>query len=275
MHWNHRFLTTLATVLAGLFALTCTSGCFIAKPSQAKPDDGFPMPSPIRESVDAFFYDGHTIRVDRYEPDTSSKYPTVLLLPGADGVTKHAAEYSEAARLCVRNGYVVLLVHYFDRYGIEQETDPEKIKSLFLGLMATVSQAVHYAAHLENVDAGRIALVGHSLGAYLSLSVAPTEKDPKIAAVVDFYGSLPSVFSKGAEQMPPTLILHGQDDPIVSVQEALNLEKRLRENGRICEIQLYPDQAHGFHGVAKEDAIRRALAFLDKHLKTPSEVAGR
>jgi carboxymethylenebutenolidase len=225
--------------------------------------------------VDAFYYDGHTIRVDRYEPDASGKYPAVLVLPASDGVAKHAEEYRDSARLCARKGYVVLLVHYFDRYGIEQETDPVKIKWLFLGLMATVHQAVQYAAHLENVDAEHIALVGHSLGAYLSLAVAPTEKDPKIAAVVDFYGALPALFSKGAEQMPPTLILHGTADPTVLVQEAHDLKKCLEENGRICDIELYADQGHGFQGVAKEDATRRALAFLDKHLKARPELAGR
>jgi dienelactone hydrolase len=264
-----------STVLAGLIALTCIGGCFLAEPSHPTAPIEAPMPSPIRESAEAFYNDGHTIRVDRFEPDASGKHPAVLLLPGSDGVTKHAEEYREAARLCARNGYVVLLVHYFDRYGIEQQTDPVKIKCLFLGLMATVSQAVQFAANLENVDDEHIALVGHSLGAYLALSVAPTEKAPKIAAVVDFYGALPGLFSKGAEQMPPTLILHGEPDQTVPVQEARNLEKRLKEKERIYDIHLYPDQGHGFQGVAKEDAIRRTLAFLEKHLKTPSEVAGR
>jgi carboxymethylenebutenolidase len=262
-----------STGLAGLIALACSGGCFFAKPSL--PPVGVEASMPIREPVDAFFYDGHTIRVDRYEPDASGKYPAVLVLPAVDGVAKHAEEYRESARLCVRKGYVVLMLHYFDRYGIEQETDPVQIKRLFFGLMATVSNALQYATHLENADAEHIALVGHSLGAYLSLSVAPTEKDPKIAAVVDFYGALPALFNKGAERMPPTLILHGDADPTVPVQEAHDLKKRLQKNGRIYDIELYADQGHGFQGVAKDDATRRTMAFLDKHLKTSSEVAGR
>jgi carboxymethylenebutenolidase len=258
--------------LAGLITLACAGGCFVAKPSVAVEA---PMVPALRESVDAFYYDGHTIRVDRCEPDASGKYPAVLVLPAADGVANHAEEYRDSARLCARKGYVVLLVHYFDRYGIEQETDPVNIKRLFLGLMATVSRAVQFAAHLENVDADHIALVGHSLGGFLSLSVAPTEKAPKIAAVVDFYGALPALFQTGAEQMPPTLILHGEADQTVSVQEARDLGKRLQEKGRIYDIHLYADQGHGFQGVAKEDATRRTLAFLDEHLKTPTEVVGR
>jgi dienelactone hydrolase len=265
----------MSTVLAGLIGVTCMGGCFLAKPSQPTNVKEAPMPPLIRESSDAFYFDGHTIRVDRNEPDESGKHPAVLLLPGADGVPRHAEEYREAARLCARNGYVVLLVHYFDRFGIEQETDLAKIKGLFFGLMATVSHAVQYAAGLENVDNEHMALVGHSLGACLALSVAPTEKAPRIGAVVDFYGALPSLFSKRAEQMPPTLILHGEDDHTVLVQEAYDLERRLKENERTYEIHVYADQGHCFQGAAKEDATRRTLAFLEKHLKTPSEVASR
>jgi predicted esterase len=65
----------------------------------------------------------------------------------------------------------------------------------------------------------RVAIAGFSLGGYLALSAAPT-CDPPINAVVEMFGGLPEEHRKKLGKMPPTLIVHGEEDDVVSVNEA-------------------------------------------------------
>src|SRR5438874_2657492 len=74
---------------------------------------------------------------------------------------------------------------------------------------------------------------------------------------------------------PPVLLLHGSSglvwrddaDRLVPASEARKLERLLKQHGRPYEMTIYPGQGHGFEGEASEDAVRRALAFLERHLK--------
>lgn len=107
--------------------------------------------------------------------------------------------------------------------------------------------------------------MGFSLGAYLSLSIATLE--PRVKAVVEYFGGLPSFFASQLRQMPPTLILHGEEDKLVSVSEANALEKLLKRNNVPYEIKTNPQQGHGFNGSAALDSLQRAFVFFEKNLK--------
>ena len=62
------------------------------------------------------------------------------------------------------------------------------------------------------------------------------------------------------------LILHGEDDPVVPVQEAYNLKKVLETRGLPYEMQIYPGVGHGFTGDIRKDALTRSVAFLKIYL---------
>ena len=113
------------------------------------------------------------------------------------------------------------------------------------------------------VDAGRIGLLGFSLGAYLALSVASVE--PRVKAVVEFFGGIPEELH-GFKRMAPVLILHGEQDRIVPVSEAIRLQQLLQRTGSPYEIKIYPDAGHGFNGLQFLDAGQRTLKFLRKYL---------
>ncbi len=74
--------------------------------------------------------------------------------------------------------------------------------------------------------------------------------------------------------MPPTLILHGDADPLVKVEDAYKLEKALKAKQRVYEIKIYPGQGHGFKGEALTDATRRTKTFLDRYLKEEGKAQG-
>jgi dipeptidyl aminopeptidase/acylaminoacyl peptidase len=66
--------------------------------------------------------------------------------------------------------------------------------------------------------------------------------------------------------MPPTLILHGDKDPIVTVDNAYDLKRLFDEKKITYEMHIYPGEEHGFGGEALTDSVKRMIAFFDKHL---------
>ena len=78
-----------------------------------------------------------------------------------------------------------------------------------------------------------IALIGHSLGAFLALALGASEGG-RVAAIVEYYGALTNTAPSMAANMPPTLILHGSADRTIPVRYAY---------GARCaahELQSYP-----------------------------------
>jgi carboxymethylenebutenolidase len=120
------------------------------------------------------------------------------------------------------------------------------------------------------VDSTRVGLLGVSLGGYLSLSLA--SKDSRVGAVVSLMGGMPQDFIAETRRMPPTLLLHGEADPVVPISEAHAMEALLKRLGTKYELKTYPGQGHSFRGIAQIDALTRTLKFLSRHLKQESGV---
>jgi carboxymethylenebutenolidase len=121
------------------------------------------------------------------------------------------------------------------------------------------------------VDRERIALLGFSLGAYLSL--ANSTIDPRVKVVVEFFGGLPREMKLFMRRLCPVLILHGEADTTIPVEEAYNLQKLLEEKGISYEIKIYPGAGHGFEDEIWQDAGRRSLQFLQKYLRLEQDLA--
>jgi carboxymethylenebutenolidase len=222
--------------------------------------------SDIRESMESFRSGEKTIAVERFQPKADGKHPAILVLHGACGLTAHAKELRATCASLAEKGYATFLIHYFDRTGMKETSDVKEIKRHFLPWLVTIHDAVDYVARQAGVDRGRIGLLGFSLGAYLSLAAGCTKSE--ITAVVEVNGGLPAVLSGNAGKMPPVLIMHGEADKVVSVEEARSLEKLLKTHERSYEIILFKDQGHVLKGDALANATQRSLAFFSKHLST-------
>ncbi len=213
---------------------------------------------------------GKTIGVEVFRPIGDARRPAVLLLHGADCLQAPLinAGYRLGARRLAQHGYVVLLIHYMDRTGTKR-TDTEDMTRNFVSWMETIRDGITYAQTRNDVDGERIGIVGASLGGSLALCVGGT--DARVKAVVEYFGGLPEPAVPLIKQMPPVLILHGDADRLVNVQEAYKLEKVLQEKGVPYEMHIYPGQGHGLLG-ASADAAARTVSFLDKHLKSAHTV---
>ena len=198
--------------------------------------------------------------MDHYAPPRPGKHPAVLLVHGSGGPISGVDPYGEKA---AGFGVHVFVPHYFERTG-HTWVSPANIEKYFVDWLETLGEAISFAEMQPGVDPDRIGLLGFSLGGYLSLSRATY--DPRIACVAELFGGLPEHFVKDAGKLPPTLILHGDADSTVPVDEAYKLKALLEENRVPHAMKIYSGQGHHFTGLVQMDALRRIAMFFQEHL---------
>jgi len=218
----------------------------------------------ITQSQLTFESGNKPIRLDAYLPDSPGRLPAVLALYGSGGGVEGM---NEPATMLAAQGFAVFVLHYFDRTGTTQVVDKQTIFRNFPAWGKTVWDAISHIEQHPQVDAKRMGLLGFSLGAYLALSVASV--DPRVKAVVEFFGGLPKEMRLFMRRLCPVLILHGEDDPTVPVQEAYDLRNLMDKKGLPYEIKIYPGAGHGFRNGDCRDAGMRTLEFLRKYLADP------
>jgi carboxymethylenebutenolidase len=168
------------------------------------------------------------------------------------------------AGILAGHGFAVYLLRYFDRTGIESADKPTIMRNFPLW-MKTLWDATSFVEKQPQVDGKRIALLGFSLGAYLSL--ANSAIDHRVKVVVEFFGGMPKEMNFFMRRLCPVLILHGEADATVPVEEAYHLQKLLEKKGIPYEIKIYPGAGHGFEDqTIWSDAGLLSLQFLQKYL---------
>jgi carboxymethylenebutenolidase len=208
----------------------------------------------------AFRSGGKDIRIDVGIPPQDGMRPAVLVLHGSGGAT----DLPDQVRDLAERGYVTLAPHYFESTGTSW-ADLDSIRRHGLSWGKTILDAVEFARQLSNVDPESIGLLGYSLGGFLAVAVAA--HDLRIKCVVEFFGGLPEKFLPTVDHLPPTLILHGEDDRIVPIHHAMRL-KRLCEEKRFCfEMEIYPGAGHNFSGPLMRTAMERTMIFLGRRLQ--------
>ena len=207
-----------------------------------------------------FLSAGRQIHIDHYAPQGSDIHPAVILVHGSGGPLSGLDPFAGQAALF---GVHVFVLHYFERTG-HAWVGPSQIEEHFPVWLETLRDALTFVTGQPGVDAGRIGLLGFSLGSYLSLALAT--QDARIAAVAEFFGGLAEHFIADAGKLPPVLILHGTGDRIVPVERAYELERVLQQHNIPYQIKIYPDQGHAFQGLVQFDAMRRVAAFFKNYL---------
>jgi carboxymethylenebutenolidase len=217
---------------------------------------------PVSQFQLQFESGGRNIRLDRFLPSPNGRgFPAVIGLHGSGGGHLSMAE---PATLLAGQGFAVYVPHYFDRTDTTYADSLQTIARHFPAWMKVLWDTVTFVARQSQVDAERIGLMGFSLGAYLSVSAASI--DSRIRAVVEFFGGFPKEMKFFMRRLCPVLILHGEQDKTVPVQEAYHLQQLLERKQIPYEIQIYPGVGHGFSAEIWRDAGLRSLAFLNKYL---------
>jgi carboxymethylenebutenolidase len=205
--------------------------------------------------------------MDLFRPKSSGRHPIVLALHGSGGI--RSSQHGEFAQLLADRGFAVFVPHYFEVTGTDWAY-PQEIREKHRFWINAISDAIDFASQQEFADADSIGLVGFSLGAYLALGLAAMQ--PRIRAVVDFFGGMPDEMIAEMRHCPAVLILHGDKDLTVPVTEAFKLESLLKARNVPHELKIYKGAGHGFRGLDMLDAAQRTYFFLKQHLRNTQNV---
>lgn len=200
------------------------------------------------------------IHVDVALSPTGDRQPAVVVLHGSSG----SCDLPEPVNELAAQEYVTLVPHYFESTGTSW-ADLESIQRHGLTWGLTILDAIKFARELPNVDPDFIGLMGFSLGGYLAIAVAA--RDRRIKCVAEFSGGAPEKFLPVIDHLPPTLIIHGEDDHIVPVRHAMRLKQFCQEKKFCFEMEIYPGAGHEFSPTLMQNAMKRAMGFFDNRLK--------
>ena len=197
----------------------------------------------------------------------------------------------------------MLNVDYRGSYGYGRDFRVGDYRDLGGGDAKDVVSGVSYLRSLGYVDINRLGVYGMSYGGHMVLTMLT--KFPEvfkagvdIAGVADFllnYESLYGPWILGRLGTPerdaaayreasainfvekiqaPLLILHGTNDPNVTILQSIMLVDKLLKNGKRFEFEIYPGEIHFFMKRRSWiDAFGKIERFFDEHVKQSS--AGR
>jgi carboxymethylenebutenolidase len=211
---------------------------------------------------------GSPVPVKYFLPKCDSGAPAVILLHGSDGGTKYNDDYEEIGKGLAAEGYAAFLVYYYEGAPGEPRPGPNDRglpnPTAFIPWTATVEQAVSYVQSFPCVNPARVGLMGMSLGGFIGASVAVN--DARVRSLVVLSGGMPDLYAQQMRAMPPTLIVHGDQDTDVPVAAAYQLRQQMASRGLWHDLVILPCEGHLPYRTYKETVAKKVLAFFNQTL---------
>lgn len=239
------------------------------------------------------------------------KYPAVILVHGGGwrGGDRRAFAETALGRALADDGLVAFSIEY---RLVKPAPDGKSWLNGYPAAIDDCRRAVRWVREHSadyGIDATKLGAAGDSAGGHLVSLLGTTDGDSptssRVQAVVDIYGpadltidvsklrlgdlnvqELVDSFVSTPEQKREAspllhiddktadfLILHGTDDPLVSVQQSRDFHAALQKAGRQSELVEFPGAGHGFQGKDSEAALAKAIAFFEKELKSDQGAA--
>ena len=274
------------------FALVAATGLLVR--GEAVRSD---RPAGVRVSSDVVYreVEGRRFRLDVYLPDAPAPEggrPAVVAVHGGGWRGGSQAEYGRSLAGLAREGLAVVAVDYrLSRPG--SPSWPENLEDVQAAARWVVEHADEFA-----IDPDRVAALGSSAGGHLALLLALADDHAPIRAVIDFYAptdllalhhsgtgadrSIALLLGGAPERLaeryaaasplaqirpgiPPVLIFHGDDDPLVPLGQSQALSEALQRVGVPYRLSVLPGARHGFGlSVGRRDLTAEIASFLEE-----------
>ena len=189
--------------------------------------------------------------------DARDATATIIFLHGANPADLAFAR--SEARFFAEHAFRVLLVDYLT---VTPNLEPTATNYRRWG--QAVEDIVGDLHARPATGARKIALIGQGLGASVALLAGSHKLG--VEAIAEWSGLLPSQFFAQVQNLPPLLILHGEQDKQVPIVNARQLVRLCELKDFTCEAGMYPDEGHVFGSQATESANQRILAFFRTYL---------
>jgi len=227
----------------------------------------------------AFTYVKYTdtaLNLDFYPSQIAGKKPCIIAIHGGSWAGGDCKQLPELNSYLATIGYNVASINY--RLAPKYQT-PAPVEDV----QAAMAYLCKHSDELH-IDTTKFVLLGRSAGAQIALLAAYTLRDPAIKGVIDFYGPADMVWGYSVpssklimdsrkvmenyiggsygqvpqkyvacsplefvnEKSVPTLIIHGDNDVLVSPEHSRRLNLKLQKSGVKHYLLKLPWATHGF-----------------------------
>lgn len=236
--------------------------------------------------------------------EMGKKYPLIVNVHGGPEAADQNAwvtSYASWGQMAAARGYFVFMPNYRSSNGRGVELSKMGQKDLGGKEFDDVIDGIDYLINKGFVDKDRVGIGGGSYGGYFS-AWAATKYSDRFAAAVMFVGISNQISKRGTTDIPyedyyvhwriwswenydlvwdrsplkyvtncktPVLILHGKDDPRVSVTQSMELYRALKVLNQVpVRLVLYPGEGHGnVRTQSRLDYAIRTMEWFDFYVK--------
>jgi dipeptidyl-peptidase-4 len=241
-------------------------------------------------TTDGYALPAYWIRPPDFDP--AKKYPVIFTIYGGPGAPTASNSYPPLTSLYLaQEGIIIMSVDHRSSGHFGKQGVALMHRSLGKWEMHDLIEAVTWLREKPFIDPTKIGITGGSYGGYttcLALTYGSDYFTHGIASssVTDWrlydsvyterYMDTPaenkegydfgSVMTHAGKLKGVLLLMHGDMDDNVHMQNTVQLIDALMDQGKMFEYMVFPNQRHGFRGTKRENASRRSVDFWFKHL---------
>jgi len=215
------------------------------------------------------------------------RHPAILIAHHQEGLSPFTRDLVDKLAAC---GYVAICPDHYHRCRPEDDLDTRRNSLRDPAVLGELGAALDFLKAHPKVRADRIAVIGHCMGGRAAFLAAGSLSG--FAAAVIFYptgmlakrGENCVAFDRLHKIACPVIAFFGETDRLIPLDHADKIDAELRRCGIPVESHRYANAGHAFcnfgsptdyRETAAADSWKRAVAFLDRHLKSATgPVAG-